>query len=83
MLKLFSIVMLGVLVATLAIVDAGAIPTRDRQAVIEELSAYGLGVLDHYPSREPTTADDYYKLGLAYLFRNTPQAAAEQFRKAL
>ena len=83
MVKLFSSAMLVMLLFSLFIMDAGAIPTRDRQAIIEELNAYGLGVLDHYPSREPTTADDYYKLGLAYLFRNAPQAAAEQFRKAL
>ena len=60
----------------------GAIPNRDKQAVIEELDAYGIDVLDHYPSREPTSADDYYKLGIAYLFRNVPQAAVQQFQKA-
>ncbi len=83
MVKLFSSAMLVILLLSLFIMDAGAIPTRDKQAVIEELNAYGLDVLDHYPSREPTTADDYYKVGLAYLFRSAPQAAAEQFRKAL
>ena len=81
--KLFSLVVIVTLLFGLAITDVSAIPTRDRQAVIDELNAYGIGVLDHYPSREPTTADDYYKLGIAYLFRNMSQAAAEQFRKAL
>ncbi len=83
MMKSLSLVITVTLLLGLAIIDVGAIPTRDKRAVIEELNAYGIGVLDHYPSREPTTADDYYKLGVAYLFRNVPQAAAEQFKKAL
>jgi len=83
MMKLLSLIITVTLLSGIVITEVSAIPTRDRQAVIEELNAYGIGVLDHYPSREPTTADDYYKLGVAYLFRNMSQAAAEQFRKAL
>lgn len=83
MVKLLSLRIVATLLFALVIIDVQAIPTRDRQAIIEKLNAYGLGVLDHYPSREPSTADGYCKLGVAYLFWNVPQAAAEQFRKAL
>ena len=81
--KLFTLVIMTTLLFGLAAMDVRAIRTRDKQAVIEDLNAYGIDVLDHYPSREPVTADDYYKLGVAYLFRNVPQVAAEHFRKAL
>ena len=64
-------------------ITVNAIPTRDKQNTLEELNAYGLGVMDHYPNREPTTADDYYKLGITYLFGNMPQAAAEYFLNGL
>lgn len=60
-----------------------AIPARDKQNTLEELDAYGLDVMDHYPNREPKTADDYYKIGATYLFGNMPQVAAEYFLKGL
>ena len=86
MIRPFSLIIL-VLTAMLLFgsiaIDVNAIPTRDKWAVLEELNAYGIDVLDHYPSREPTTADDYHNLGIVYLFRNMPQEAVEQFRKAL
>lgn len=81
--KLFSLVIIAVLFLASAAIHVNALPIRDKQAVIKELNAYGINTLDHYPSREPTTASDYYKLGVAYLFRNMPGAAAEQFRRAL
>ena len=83
MLKVFFLAIIAILLSILMVNYAGAIPTRDRQAVIDELDAYGITVQDHYPSREPSTADDYYKLGIAYLFRNMPRAASEQFLKSL
>lgn len=80
--KILCLAIITILYFDLAI-TVKAIPTRDKQNNLEELDAYGLGVMDHYPSREPTTADDYYKVGIAYLFGNMPQVAAEQFLKGL
>lgn len=83
MLKVSFLAITAILLSILTVNYAGAIPTHDRQAVIDELDAYGIRVQDHYPNREPSTADDYYKLGIAYLFRNMPRAASEQFLNAL
>jgi len=83
MTKPLALAMIVLLFSGIATTCVRAIPTRDKQAIIEDLNAYGLDVMDLYPSGEPTTANDYYKLGIAYLFRNIPRVAAEQFRKSL
>jgi tetratricopeptide (TPR) repeat protein len=80
MIKLLSLMTIITLLFGLAIIDASAIPSRGGQAVIDEDS---VDVLDHYPSKELTTADDYYKLGVRYFRRSMYQDASQQFEKAL
>ena len=77
--KLISLVITIILLLGLLVNNLSAIPSRKEQAKVEN----SIDVLDHYPSREPTTAEDYYKLGITYLRRGMSQMASEQFQKAL
>lgn len=79
MAKLLSLVTIAILLFGLAIIHVSAIPSRREQDVI----GGSIDVLDYYPSREPTSANDYYELGTTYLQRGMSQAASEQFQKAL
>jgi len=81
--KLWNYILTSLMIFSLFIAGAMAIPTRDKQASIEGYRSYGLDIQDYYPNKELNTAEDYYKLGIAYLSRNTPQQATEQFQKAI
>ena len=74
-----SLLIMIVLLFILVIDNAAAIPNRDGKAVTGD----DTNVLDHYPSKKPTTADDYFDLGVEYTAMNMLPEAAEQFRKAL
>ena len=79
MAKLLYLATIAVIFLNLTITDVNAIPKHDKKPVIED----SISIFDHYPSKEPSSADDYHKLGAVYLSRGMFQIAYENFQKAL
>ena len=79
MLKLFVLMVIVTLSMGLLVTDVRGISKSKGQPAIED----DLDVLDHYPEKEPTSAEDYYEQGMLLLARRMHQEAGGQFRKAL
>jgi tetratricopeptide (TPR) repeat protein len=77
--KLLFLLTLILITLGLVIPHVIAIPNREMGPTIEDSK----DVLDLYPTKEPTSADDYYNLGLAYLRKGMFQMSSDNFQKAL
>lgn len=77
--KLFALVAIATLLLGFVIMDVTAIPKPKGETGTKD----SIDVLDHYPDRELTSAEDYYEQGMLLLARRVHREAGVQFRRAL